>query len=66
LRKIQTVDKIGDLSQGAFNDLPAAAGDTEAKNSALPEILVTALGYGDIELMGDSRLDSPEHPAFSF
>jgi len=61
LGKAQTVNKVEDLLKRRLHNLVVAADHAEAQNRALPEILVTTLCDGDIELVGYPCLDPSEH-----
>ena len=61
----QLVDKLDDLGQRRFDDRPAGAGDREAEQGALPQVLIAALSDGNIESMRHPRLDSFDDSPFA-
>ena len=66
LGKVQAVNKMNHLLQCGINHLLAAADHPESQDRALPKLLITAFGHRDIELMGNSRLDSLQNSSFAF
>jgi len=62
----EIVNKLNNLIQRRFNDWPAAADHGEAKNGALPQVLIAAFGHRNIEPMRDPRLNSFDDAPFAF
>ena len=61
LGESQGIDKIDDFGQGFLDPRLCRARGGESENSALPEILITALGHRDIELVSHSTLNAFQH-----
>ena len=62
----EAVDEIHYFLQRRLDHRLAASHDAEAKDRALPEFLIPAFGYRDVELICDPGLNSFEDPALAF
>jgi hypothetical protein len=66
LRESHAVHEIHNFLERCFQDRPAGADRAESQDRALPQILIATFGNGDVEAVGDLRLDSLQHSSLAF
>ena len=64
-RQAEGLDKINDLAERRLNHDLARSGGGKAHHRGLPQLMVAALGHGNIELISDSGLNAFQNAAFA-